>query len=163
MTEEELMFFNKELVCSRERTKDIEESLTTYSKLKPWYIILPMYIPICNKNVPNKFYAVNINWYRNRKSIVNNSLKIKFKLMIQWQIEWKIYSWKIKITYIIYWEFKPDWMNIASIASKFMLDALKDYWCIKDDNVNIVISETWKDWWKDQINPRIEVLIEDWQ
>ena len=67
----------------------------------------------------------------------------------------------VEVTYQI---FKPtkgilDKMNVASITSKFLLDAMTEYNVWDDDNDNNVKTETILPTELDRENPRIEVCF----
>lgn len=55
---------------------------------------------------------------------------------------------------------KRDHDNVASCASKFIQDALRDIEVIKDDGWKFVLNYT-HDFYCDKENPRIEVYIEE--
>ena len=55
---------------------------------------------------------------------------------------------------------KRDHDNVASVASKFIQDALRDVEVIADDGWNQVLNYT-HDFYLDRDNPRIEVYIEE--
>ena len=55
---------------------------------------------------------------------------------------------------------KRDHDNVASCASKFIQDALRDIEVIKDDSWKYVLNFT-HDFYLDRENPRIEVYIEE--
>lgn len=57
---------------------------------------------------------------------------------------------------------KRDHDNVASCASKFIQDALRDIEVIKDDSWKYVLNFT-HDFYLDRENPRIEVYIEEIQ
>ena len=55
---------------------------------------------------------------------------------------------------------KRDHDNVASCASKFIQDALRDIEVLKDDGWNDILNYT-HDFYLDRVNPRIEVYIEE--
>jgi hypothetical protein len=84
MTPEEKELFNKQVKKNRDETIKLEQSLELKNKsCNEFKIVSPMYIPIRNKEVPDKKYALNMNNYRNRKSIVSNNLKIRYKELMK--------------------------------------------------------------------------------
>ena len=65
------------------------------------------------------------------------------------------------IHYVFYEQnMKRDHDNVASLASKFIQDALRDIEVIKDDGWKYVLNYT-HDFYLDRDNPRIEVYIEE--
>ncbi len=156
----------KKLTPAELYNKHREESIrldNLYKELvdtsKEWVIISPMYLPKLWKKVPDKKYAINMNMYRNRHPHISNSLKIQYKELIYDQIKDLKFEGQISINYKIYYERLPDGMNIASCTSKFFLDALIDVWVIEDDNLNIVVSESYSDWGKAKWRGRVEIII----
>lgn len=123
-------------------------------------IILPLYMknfPVSGKKVKN--ISLNMNWYRNVHFILNNKVKIAFKEMIHSQIEWLKFEWPIWIKYDMYYSHMSDLDNWQSVVTKFFQDALKEYWCIVDDNMNYIVCNQYRVKWKDKDNPRFEVTI----
>jgi len=62
--------------------------------------------------------------------------------------------------------FKPtkrilDKMNVISVVSKFLLDAITEYGCWEDDNDNFVKTETILPTELDRKNPRVEIIIKE--
>lgn len=160
MSKEQLEFYNKYLEESRLKTETSEFILKENVLFKnKGVIVSPIYLPVRMKQVKDKIISLNMNDYRNRNFILSNKYKILYKDIMKEQLEALKFNRKIKIQYTLYWKKQPDWMNIISVISKFFLDALVDYWCIKDDNVTIVTWESWIDWWQDKDNPRVEIKI----
>ena len=160
MTTEQLEFYNNYLDKKNVKTESLKyiHKENMYFKEKS-IIISPIYLPVKMKLVADKVISINMNNYRNWNFILSNKYKILYKDIMKEQLQWLRFNRKIKIEYTLFWKKKPDWMNIISVISKFFLDAMVDYWCITDDNVNIVIGESWKDWWLDKDNPRVEIKI----
>jgi len=119
----------------------------------------PIYLIQPRKTKKDKKYALNINTYRNLNFIVNNILKKQYKELMRDQLEWKVFNTPIHIEYTLYWAYKSDLMNVVSIVDKFFCDALTEYKCIKDDNIDYITWYSMKVWGKDRLDPRVEILI----
>ena len=52
-------------------------------------------------------------------------------------------------------------MNVVSVVSKFLLDAITQYECWTDDNDDYVKTETILPTELDRDNPRVEVIIKE--
>ena len=50
-------------------------------------------------------------------------------------------------------------MNIASVTSKFFLDALVEYGVLEDDNMKHVIHEEWNSGGVEKNNGKVEIYI----
>lgn len=118
-------------------------------------IIAPIYITMWKKK-----YSINLNSYRNRHYQVNNNLKIKFKELINNQIQGLLFN-KISIEYILFYSRISDLWNRVSIIDKYFCDALIENKCILNDNVEYIKEIKAKVWWKDLKNPRIEINIKE--
>ncbi len=160
MTNEELEYFISYIKKCRDETTRLELLLEAQNKAsKEAVIISPMYLPIRKKRTPDKKISLNMNWYRNIDFITNNNVKQSYKELIEPYIDnlWQLKDIHIEYT-VYYWSKEPDWMNIVSVISKFFLDALQEEWKIKNDNISNV-TESYKNWWKDIWNERIEIRI----
>lgn len=118
----------------------------------------PLKIPYTSK----KEFSLNMNTYRNTHFQCLNKVKIKYKEEMKDQImELPVFNHIDCIEYTMYYpdKRKRDGMNVASVISKFFLDALTEYGIIEDDNVNIVRSEAWKFGGVDNKSPRCEIKI----
>lgn len=160
MNPEELKFFNSYKKKHREESNRLHWILETYNRSSDnCKITLPMFVPMLNKNVPDKKIAVNMNWYRNVNFIINDNVKKEFKRLVGDYInKLKKATGKIHVEYTVYYDREPDGMNVVSIVSKYFLDALQDYWIIKDDKISIV-TESYLDWWQCKWGERVEVKI----
>jgi Holliday junction resolvase RusA-like endonuclease len=81
--------------------------------------------------------------------------------VVREQIEGVIIETPVEISYKVY---KPtrrklDKMNVISITSKFLLDAITDLGCWEDDNDDFVKTETILPTEYDKNNGRVEILI----
>jgi hypothetical protein len=107
----------------------------------------PYRIHLPRKTKADKKVTMNMNNYRNWHYQINNQVKHQIKRKLQEQFGLLLGKRKIKQIYVHY-VFHPfdkrgyDTMNIASVISKFFLDALTEYGTIKDDNYKIVVFES---------------------
>lgn len=118
-------------------------------------LICPLHIKVWKKNI-----AINLNTYRNLHYAVESSCKKKFCSHMQQQLQWKKFNKPI-LVYVFYygrWG-KHDKLNAWAIVSKYLLDAMVEYWCIVDDSDEYVWYELFSVWWIDRENPRCEVLV----
>lgn len=81
--------------------------------------------------------------------------------VVKEQIEGVIIETPVEISYKVY---KPtrrklDKMNVISITSKFLLDAITELGCWEDDNDDFVKTETILPTEYDKNNGRVEILI----
>ena len=124
-------------------------------------IVAPLYIDIERKTMKPKRYYINMNTYRNLHHRVNGMLKKKYLEAVREQLD------GIKIETpceIIYKVVKPskrrlDKMNVVSVTSKFLLDAITESGCWEDDNDDFVKTETILPTEYDKNNGRVEILI----
>ena len=124
-------------------------------------ITAPLYIDIERKTMKDKRYYVNMNTYRNLHHRVNGMLKKKYLEAVREQLE------GIKIETpceIIYRVIKPskrrlDKMNVVSVTSKYLLDAITELGCWEDDSDDFVKKETILPTEYEKDNGRVEILI----
>jgi len=86
-------------------------------------------------------------------------MKKEFKVLISSQIEWKVLKPPIRAEYTLYWSRLSDLDNRGAVVTKYLQDALVEYWVIEDDNFNFIVENNYKVWGKDRDNPRFEVLL----
>ena len=106
--------------------------------------------------------AIAVNWYRNAHYQESNSAKIKFKKMIQEQLDsFDPINGQIKIKYTYYAKANnnPDLDNFVGTVKKFFQDALVESGLIEDDNVNYIVSNSESYGGIDKLNPRVEAVI----
>ena len=111
--------------------------------------------------VGDKKYAINLNVYRNLHYHVNNKIKVIYKNLVKEQLENIKFDGKVSIKYQV---FKPsrrklDKMNVVSITSKYLMDALTSCGCWEDDNDDVIKDEHILPTEVDRNFPRIEVYI----
>ncbi len=126
-------------------------------------IISPLHVTIPRKTKKDRRIALNMNVYRNLHHSVNGQAKKLYLELIREQLEGLHIQTPVEITYKV---FKPtkrilDKMNVISVVSKFLLDAITELGCWEDDNDNFVKTETILPTEIDRSNPRVEVLIKE--
>ena len=106
---------------------------------------------------------LNLNEYRNAPYFKLNNAKVNFKNepSIKQQIEQLPVFDKVKLTYVIHYDFNKafDVANIGAVADKFFSDALVEAGKLTDDNFKYVSQVSYKFGSIDKVNPRIEVYI----
>jgi Holliday junction resolvase RusA-like endonuclease len=106
--------------------------------------------------------AIAVNWYRNAHYQASNDAKIKFKKLIQDQLNQfdKIEApIKIKYTYYAQRNNSPDLDNFVGTVKKFFQDALVESGLIEDDNVNFIVANSESYGGIDKDNPRVEAEV----
>ena len=126
-------------------------------------IISPLHVTIPRKTKKDRRIALNMNVYRNLHHSVNGQAKKLYLELLREQLEGLHIQTPVEITYKV---FKPtkrilDKMNVISVVSKFLLDAITELGCWEDDNDNFVKTETILPTEIDRSNPRVEVLIKE--
>lgn len=124
-------------------------------------ISCPLSITLERKTKRDKKVSINLNTYRNLHFILNNNVKKKYKDIIRQQIGRVKLETPLEITYRV---FKPtkrklDKMNVVSITSKYLLDALVELKVIEDDNDDYIKKETILPTAYDKGNGRVEVTF----
>lgn len=126
-------------------------------------IISPLYIDLPRKTKKDKRVYLNLNTYRNLNFIVNNQVKKTYLESLRSQLEGLEIQTPVEIEYKVYKASKRllDKMNVVSIVSKYLLDAITELNCWQDDNDKFVKKETILPTELDRDNPRVEVLIKE--
>ncbi len=124
-------------------------------------LICPLYITIERKTKADKKIFVNLNTYRNLHFQINNNVKVKYKELLREQLEGIKIKTPVEITYKVYKARNNmlDKMNVVSVTSKYLLDAITQLGCWTDDNDDFVKTETIMPTELDRENPRVEVFI----
>lgn len=123
-------------------------------------IVLPIYYTIKYKTKKNKTILVGLNWYRNAHFITSNDVKHYFHKLIGEQNINKKFKTLIPEYHIYVRASNTDGPNIRSILEKFVLDGLKEYGIIEDDNITIIKGDSSK-YFIDKENPRIEIFLKE--
>ena len=122
-------------------------------------IVSPLYIEMWVKKI-RKFY-INLNRVKAMHYIQYNNLKKKYKEVMKDQIEVLPKYDKIKMILTYYHPTKrlSDLDNQLVVQSKFFQDALVELWKIEDDNYEYIKEVTYKYWWYDKNNWRVEIEL----
>ena len=125
-------------------------------------IISPLYIDLPRKTKKDKRVYINLNAYRNLHFLVNNQVKKMYLQAIREQINSKVIETPVTISYKVYKPTKRrlDKMNVISVTSKYLLDAITELGCWEDDNDEFVKTETILPTEYDKGNGRVEIIIE---
>jgi len=126
-------------------------------------IISPLFVMLPRKTKAAKRVSLNMNTYRNLHHRTSNDAKKAYtKLIGEQLIDLEIQT-PVEITYKVYKASnrRLDKMNVISIVSKFLLDAITEYGCWEDDNDMYVKTETILPTELDRVNPRVEVIIKE--
>lgn len=114
----------------------------TYDEETGSYVIeSPLSVPVSSK----KKFMLNMNDYRNTHYQVLNKAKVEYKRIMRDEILQLPKMNVVTISYDITFSDnrRHDGMNVASITSKFFLDALVEYGVLEDDNTKHVLHEEW--------------------
>lgn len=123
-------------------------------------ITLPIYYEQEFKTKKNKTFLVGLNWYRNAHHMISNKVKHWYHNEVKKQINGEKFD-KVRVHYNVYAQRNgTDGPNIRSVLEKFVLDGLVVNGVIKDDNIGILIGDS-SDYFIDQENPRIEIIINE--
>ena len=109
----------------------------------------------------SKDWILNLNIYRNTHYMTLNGVKIKYKALIQDQVDLLPKSLCVSLTYVLYPKTKrrTDLVNVLCIHSKFFEDALVESGKLPDDNYEHLVKTTYLFGEVDKENPRVEILI----
>jgi len=124
-------------------------------------LICPTYIIFEYKNKKDKKVYINLNTYRNQHFLVESKCKKQFKEIMRNQLEDVEFKVPVEVTYKVFKQSKRklDKMNVISIISKYLMDAITEFGCWVDDNDDIIKKEIILPTEIDRNNPRVEVLI----
>lgn len=124
-------------------------------------VVCPLYVMLERKTKPDRKIFVNMNTYRNLHFHINNKVKIKYKESVKEQLKGVTIKTPVEITYKVYKarNTKLDKMNVVSVTSKYLLDAITELGCWTDDNDDFVKTETIMPTEVDREKPRVEVFI----
>ena len=126
-------------------------------------IISPLFVMLPRKTRAAKRVSLNMNTYRNLHHRTSNDAKKAYTKLISEQLIGLDIQTPVEITYKVYKASnrRLDKMNVISIVSKFLLDAITEYGCWEDDNDVYVKTETILPTELDRVNPRVEVIIKE--
>lgn len=124
-------------------------------------IISPLYIDLPRVRTKPKRVYLNMNAYGNTNTFTNNEVKKAYLEAIREQIEGKVIHTPIEVKYKVYKQSKRrlDKLNVVSVVSKYLMDALVNLGCIEDDNDDFVKTEVILPSEYDKNNGRVEIVI----
>lgn len=123
---------------------------------------IPIYYTFEYKTKKDKTILVGMNWYRNTSFHPSNQVKKYFHEYIANVTK---HLTPIEDTFhlsiaIYYKNPTCDGANIASLAEKFVLDALQSLDIIQQDNVKYHLGTSWHVAGQDKESPRCEITLE---
>lgn len=126
-------------------------------------ITSPLFVMLPRKTKADKRVSLNMNTYRNLHHSVSGQAKKEYTKLFREQLEGLTIQTPVEITYKVYKASnrRLDKMNVISVVSKFLLDAVTEYGCWEDDNDIHIKTETILPTELDRVNPRVEVIIKE--
>lgn len=123
---------------------------------------IPVYWTDVKKTKKSPTHLVSMNFYRNAHHFTNNKMKKHIEDIIKAQLPNVKIQGKYRVSYIYYFKNpKSDLMNVVSLMSKFLNDAMQEAGVVEDDNVQHLIAEYTEIGGLDKLNPRCEVYVEE--
>ena len=124
-------------------------------------IICPTFVIIPRKTKKDQKLSINLNTYRNLHFIVESKCKKLFKESVRNQLEGVEFNTPVEVSYKVYKQSarKLDKMNVIAICSKYLMDAITEFGCWRDDDDTVIKKEILLPTEIDRKNPRIEVVI----
>ena len=126
-------------------------------------ITSPLFVILPRKTKTDKKVYLNMNTYRNLHHRTSNDAKKAYLEAIREQLDGLTILTPVEITYKVLKGSKRrlDKMNVISVVSKFLLDAITECGCWEDDNDDYVKTETILPTEIDRDNPRVEIMIKE--
>lgn len=126
-------------------------------------IISPLFVTLSRRTKKDKRVSLNMNIYRNLHHVINGQAKKQYLEDVREQLEGLVIQTPVEITYKVYKPTKRilDKMNVISVVSKYLLDAITELGCWEDDNDNFVKTETILPTELDRNDPRVEIIIKE--
>jgi len=121
----------------------------------PTYVVLPM------KTKKDKKISINLNTYRNLHYLVESKAKKLFKEIMRKQLEGVEIQTPVEVSYKVFKASnrKLDKMNVISITSKYLMDAITEFGCWEDDDDTNIKKEILLPTEVDKNYPRVVVEI----
>jgi len=109
----------------------------------------------------SKDWLINLNTYRNSHYMTLNGVKIKYKALMQDQIDLlpKLNRVQLKLVLFPKTRRRMDLTNMLSIQDKFICDALVLSGKLEDDDYLHIVETTYSFGEVDKENPRTEIHI----
>ena len=126
-------------------------------------IISPLFVILPRKTKTDKKVFLNMNTYRNLHHRTSNDVKKLYTELLREQLDGLAIQTPVEITYKVLKGSKRrlDKMNVISVVSKFLLDAITECGCWEDDNDDYVKTETILPTELCRENPRVEIIIKE--
>ena len=107
------------------------------------YIQAPMYVTLKRKTVKDRKMPINMNNYGNTNSFLNNEAKRAYLEAVREQIEGLVIQTPVKVSYRVVKGSKRrlDKMNVVSVVSKYLFDALTELGVWGDDSDEFIKQE----------------------
>ena len=121
----------------------------------PTYVVLPM------KTKKDKKISINLNTYRNLHYLVESKAKKLFKEIMRKQLEGIEIQTPVEVSYKVFKASnrRLDKMNVISITSKYLMDAITEFGCWEDDDDTNIKKEILLPTEVDKNYPRVVVEI----
>ena len=121
----------------------------------------PLVVVLPRKKKENKRFILNLNHYRNAHYHTLNQAKVKYKEMMQAQIDTLPVMKRVAVRFTPWTPTKQviDNLNVCSIHDKFFMDALVESGKLEDDNCKIYIETSYRSGGKDKDDPRVDIEI----
>lgn len=114
------------------------------------------------KKGEERWFTLNLNQYRNAQYHILNNSKIKYKELMNDQIQsLPVFNKPIKIRYTVFPRTAQlfDVSNVCCIVDKYFMDALVEAGKLPDDNYKYAPEIIYCIGSIDKINPRVEIEI----
>lgn len=136
----------------KSKNKEIEKSVI---------IILPLFLMLERKRVPDKKIIINFNNFPHWHHYTYNEIKVEYTKLLKNKLIDLDLGKEIKIIYTLFKGTNriSDKMNVLAVQDKFFCDALTEHKCIEDDNDEIILTQTFERTILDKENPRVEAEI----
>lgn len=124
-------------------------------------VIVPLFVMLPRKTIPDKKIIINLNYYRNWCFQVANQVKVAYCEQLESALGGVRLRTPISISFKLFKASnrKTDRSNVLSIHEKFFCDALVHYGCIKDDNDDYIFNTAYSSGGCDKNNPRVEIDV----
>ena len=125
------------------------------------YLTMPVYWTNVKKTKPSTTHLVGMNWFRNAHHFSQNKVKQLFSDIAKSQFPTDISKIsKYEIEYVYYYKSSvSDLMNVVSLTSKIVNDALQEAGIVLNDTVLNCLKETAVVGGLDKLNPRVEIIV----
>ncbi len=121
----------------------------------------PTFVIIPRKTKKDQKISINLNTYRNLHFLVESKAKKTFKEIMRPQLEGLEIETPVEVIYKVYKASnrRLDKMNVISITSKYLMDAITEFGCWEDDDDVNIKKEIILPTEVDKNHPRVEVEI----